>query len=71
MIWKAEERWLQDVPWGFRALLKYLGDRYQKPIYVTENGFAVKGESAMPKAKAIRKCLLSSLSYSFFHPSST
>lgn len=63
MTWKAEERWLQDVPWGFRALLKYLSDRYQKPIYVTENGFAVKGESAMPKAKAIRKFLLSTLSF--------
>ena len=38
----AEERWLQDVPWGFRALLNYLAARYQKPIYVTENGCAAE-----------------------------
>lgn len=53
----AEERWLQDVPWGFRALLNYLAARYQKPIYVTENGFAVKGESGMSKEKALREPL--------------
>ena len=33
----AELGWLRDVPWGFRKLLKYLSQRYQKPIYVTEN----------------------------------
>lgn len=51
----AEEPWLQDVPWGFRALLKYLADRYRKPIYVTENGFAVKGESKLSKEAALRQ----------------
>jgi hypothetical protein len=54
-VFPAEERWLQDVPWGFRALLNYLFARYQKPIYVTENGFAIKGESGLSKEKALRE----------------
>ncbi|TFY61258.1 hypothetical protein EVG20_g7129 [Dentipellis fragilis] len=39
--------WLQTYPQGFR-------DRYQKPIYVTENGFAVKDEDKMPVEQALK-----------------
>lgn len=46
--------WLRDVPWGFRKHLNYLYKRYNKPIYITENGYAVKGESKMSAAEAIR-----------------
>ncbi|KAG6810236.1 Beta-glucosidase 1B [Tricholoma furcatifolium] len=45
---QAHCAWLQDYPEGFRALLNYLWKRYKTPIYVTENGFAVKGENDMP-----------------------
>ncbi|TXT05691.1 uncharacterized protein COLE_07011 [Cutaneotrichosporon oleaginosum] len=46
--------WLRDVPWGFRKHLNYLYKRYGKPIYITENGYAVKGESEMSAADAVR-----------------
>ncbi|WOO77170.1 Beta-glucosidase 1B [Vanrija pseudolonga] len=46
--------WLRDVPWGFRNMLNYLYKRYGKPIYVTENGYAVRGESSMSAEQAIR-----------------
>lgn len=39
------------VPWGFRKLLQYIHKRYTKeaniPIYITESGFAIEGESEM------------------------
>ncbi|KZP20343.1 glycoside hydrolase family 1 protein [Athelia psychrophila] len=47
---QAQCAWLQDYPDGFRALLKYLYGRYKLPIYCTENGFAVKDESAIAAA---------------------
>ncbi|KAL4244934.1 Beta-glucosidase 1B [Abortiporus biennis] len=50
---QAHCAWLQDYPQGFRELLNYLYNRYHKPIYVTENGFAVKDENAMPLEEAI------------------
>ncbi|KAJ6601188.1 beta-glucosidase [Mycena vulgaris] len=51
---QAHCAWLQDYPPGFRALLNYLWKRYRMPIYVTENGFAVKNENDMPKEVAIK-----------------
>ncbi|KAJ8596076.1 glycoside hydrolase family 1 protein [Rhizopogon salebrosus TDB-379] len=41
---QAHCAWLQDYPQGFRSLLNYIWKRYNLPIYVTENGFAVKDE---------------------------
>ncbi|WWC95633.1 hypothetical protein V866_002498 [Kwoniella sp. B9012] len=49
---KSQLGWLRDVPWGFRRLLNYLYQRYKKPIYMTENGWAIKGESALSPAEA-------------------
>ncbi|CDO75757.1 hypothetical protein BN946_scf184921.g33 [Trametes cinnabarina] len=45
--------WLQSYPSGFRSLLNYLWKTYKLPIYVTENGFPVKGENALPVDKAV------------------
>ncbi|KAH9924982.1 beta-glucosidase 1B [Epithele typhae] len=50
---QAHCAWLQDYPEGFRQLLNYLYKRYKKPIYITENGFAVKDEDAMPLERAL------------------
>ncbi|OCH90163.1 beta-glucosidase 1B [Obba rivulosa] len=50
---QAHCAWLQDYPQGFRELLNYLYKRYRKPIYVTENGFAVKDESNMSISEAL------------------
>nr|Q25BW4.1 RecName: Full=Beta-glucosidase 1B; AltName: Full=Cellobiase 1B [Phanerodontia chrysosporium]AHH92833.1 beta-galactosidase [synthetic construct]BAE87009.1 beta-glucosidase [Phanerodontia chrysosporium] len=46
--------WLQDYAPGFRDLLNYLYKRYRKPIYVTENGFAVKDENSKPLEEALK-----------------
>lgn len=51
---QAQCAWLQTYPEGFRALLKYLWTRYRRPIYVTENGFAVKNEHNMPREQALQ-----------------
>ncbi|KAF9652271.1 glycoside hydrolase family 1 protein [Thelephora ganbajun] len=50
---QAQCAWLQTYPTGFRQLLNYLYKRYQIPIYVTENGFAVMNETNMPIDRAI------------------
>ncbi|KAF9476097.1 beta-glucosidase [Pholiota conissans] len=50
---QAHSAWLQDYPEGFRSLLNYIWKRYKLPIYVTENGFAVKGENDMPLEQAL------------------
>ncbi|EMD36781.1 glycoside hydrolase family 1 protein [Gelatoporia subvermispora B] len=50
---QAHCAWLQDYPQGFRELLNYLYKRYRKPIYVTENGFAVKDENSMSIEQAL------------------
>jgi beta-glucosidase len=43
------------VPWGFKKLLKYISNRYGSPdIYVTENGFSVKGEWNMSIEAAVQ-----------------
>ncbi|ORX35418.1 beta-glucosidase 1A [Kockovaella imperatae] len=46
-------KWLRSVPWGVRKLLNWIYKRYQMPIYMTENGFAIKGESDMSKEEAL------------------
>ncbi|KAJ3504853.1 hypothetical protein NLJ89_g7724 [Agrocybe chaxingu] len=51
---QAHCAWLQDYPDGFRSLLNYLWKRYKLPIFVTENGFAVKGENDMPIEEALK-----------------
>ncbi|KAG2006778.1 beta-glucosidase [Coprinopsis cinerea AmutBmut pab1-1] len=51
---QAQSSWLQDYPDGFRALLNYLYKKYKLPIYVTENGFSVKGESDMTIEEACK-----------------
>ncbi|OBZ77023.1 Beta-glucosidase 1B [Grifola frondosa] len=50
---QAQCAWLQDYPEGFRDLLNYLWKKYRKPIYVTENGFAVKDEDTKPLEEAL------------------
>ncbi|KAI0030154.1 beta-glucosidase [Vararia minispora EC-137] len=50
---QAHCAWLQTYPQGFRDLLNYLYKKYKKPIYVTENGFAVKDEHAMSLEDAL------------------
>lgn len=50
---QAHCSWLQDYAPGFRDLLNYLYKRYRKPIFVTENGFAVKNENSMPLEEAL------------------
>ncbi|EIN14627.1 glycoside hydrolase family 1 protein [Punctularia strigosozonata HHB-11173 SS5] len=50
---QAHCSWLQTYPEGFRALMNYLYKKYKKPIYVTENGFAVKDESYMSREQAL------------------
>ncbi|OJA15195.1 hypothetical protein AZE42_11140 [Rhizopogon vesiculosus] len=44
---QAHCAWLQDYPEGFRC-------RYNLPIYVTENGFAVKDEHMKPIEEALQ-----------------
>lgn len=40
-------------PDGFRELTKYLYDRYKKPIFCTESGFAVMSENSLPLLDAL------------------
>ncbi|KAF9459727.1 beta-glucosidase 1A [Collybia nuda] len=50
---QADVPWLQMYAPGFRALLGYLWKTYNKSIYVTENGFPVKGENDLKPAEAV------------------
>ncbi|KAF8550222.1 glycoside hydrolase [Imleria badia] len=52
---QAQCAWLQDYPQGFRVLLNYPWKRYGLPIYVTENGFAVKDENSKPLEEALQE----------------
>lgn len=46
---ETQSVWLRPSPLGFRKLLKWISDRYGRPIiYVTENGTSLKGENDMP-----------------------
>jgi len=51
---QAHCAWLQTYPDGFRALMNYLYKRYKMPIYVTENGFAVKNENSLTIDQAVQ-----------------
>ncbi|KAF2637434.1 glycoside hydrolase, partial [Massarina eburnea CBS 473.64] len=42
---ESDTEWLRTAPWGFAKLLRWIWSRYQKPIYVTENGTTAKGET--------------------------
>lgn len=43
---ETQSVWLRPYPVGFRKLMKWISDRYDKPvIYVTENGTSLKGEN--------------------------
>jgi beta-glucosidase len=47
-----------DVAWGFRLLLQYIDKRYLKPsghrLYVTENGYAIDGETELSTEEAVQ-----------------
>jgi len=43
----AASDWLYVVPWGLGKLLPYLHTRYNKSIWITENGVDVPGEDKM------------------------
>ncbi|KAJ5561770.1 Glycoside hydrolase family 1 [Penicillium sp. DV-2018c] len=43
---ETDTAWLRAAPGGFRKLLNWIYQRYQTPIYVTENGTTAKGETA-------------------------
>lgn len=43
---ESDTHWLRMAPAGWRKLLNWIWDRYHMPIYVTENGTTVKGETA-------------------------
>ena len=42
------------MPWGTHDLLLYIHKTYKKPIYVTEFGFARKGEKDMSVSEAVQ-----------------
>ena len=43
---ETQSPWLRPNPPGFRKLIKWISDRYCRPIiYVTENGTSLKGEN--------------------------
>lgn len=47
---ETQSTWLRPYPLGFRKLLKWLSDRYDRPkIFVTENGTSIKGENDKPQ----------------------
>lgn len=50
----ADSNWLIVVPWGFQNLLKYVWNRYQTPIIVTENGCDVPNEAKLPISQALK-----------------
>lgn len=50
----TESAWLTAVPEGFRVLLRYVSERYSRPIVmVTENGMDRDGEAHMPLEEAL------------------
>ncbi|KAK3071002.1 hypothetical protein LTR53_009450 [Teratosphaeriaceae sp. CCFEE 6253] len=51
----TQSLWLQPNPAGFRKLIKWISDRYDRPmIYVTENGTSLKGENDMTKDEILQ-----------------
>ncbi|KXL47662.1 glycoside hydrolase family 1 protein [Acidomyces richmondensis BFW] len=50
----TQSTWLYSYAPGFRKLIKWISDRYGRPIiYVTENGTSVKGENDLPMEKIL------------------
>lgn len=41
---ETDTPWLAYAPWGWAKTIRWIWDRYQKPIYITENGTTVAGE---------------------------
>ncbi|KAJ4210746.1 hypothetical protein NW759_013050 [Fusarium solani] len=41
---ETDTHWLRMCPWGWAKLLRWIWNRYETPIYITENGTTVKGE---------------------------
>jgi len=51
---EADSSWLYVVPYGMRYILNWIRNRYNSPpIYITENGVDVPGESSMPLDQAL------------------
>ncbi|KAF2013958.1 glycoside hydrolase family 1 protein [Aaosphaeria arxii CBS 175.79] len=42
---ESDTYWLRTAPWGYGKLLRWVWNRYQTPIYLTENGTTAKGET--------------------------
>jgi len=52
---ETQSPWLRPYPVGFRKLIKWISDRYGRPIiYVTENGTSLKGENDMPVEQILK-----------------
>lgn len=41
---ETDTPWLAHTPWGWAKTIRWIWDRYQTPIYITENGTTVAGE---------------------------
>ncbi|KAL8243661.1 hypothetical protein R6Q59_009919 [Mikania micrantha] len=55
---ETEGTWLRPCASGFRKLLRWISERYGRPvIYVTENGTSIKGESALAEKGEMDKVL--------------
>ncbi|KAH7162220.1 glycoside hydrolase superfamily [Dactylonectria estremocensis] len=42
---KSDTYWLRTTPWGWGKTLRWVWNRYQTPIYITENGTTAQGEN--------------------------
>ncbi|KAK0278807.1 hypothetical protein LTR35_009072 [Friedmanniomyces endolithicus] len=52
---ETQSPWLQPNPQGFRKLIKWISDRFDRPmIYVTENGTSLKGENDLSKDQILK-----------------
>jgi len=45
---QAASDWLYVVPWGLNKMLQWVYNRYQTPIWITENGVDVPNENSIP-----------------------
>lgn len=41
---ESDTEWLRTSEWGWAKLLRWIWDRYQTPIFITENGTTAQGE---------------------------
>jgi beta-glucosidase len=41
---ESDTHWLRTSPWGWASLIRWIWNRYKRPIYITENGTTAKGE---------------------------